>query len=227
MDQRPLVICIPPPPLLLLFTPCLAEEQRTHSFFWKRWLLLCESLLRALAQSETQHPAGGGGGAVGFCMWDEEWGHWWNMYRKKGVAIEPVDIQVIFWHRADVTPPPPPWPHGSIDITRHKRKSTLSHTAAWISDVTQNYLVPYRNDNVLTKVKFEVQWNFIECVRFLETCILIQQTLRRSSQSSGLLLCSHFSHKESTDGDVFIPSEQQENTIWKRVTSLISESDSE
>jgi len=125
------------------------------------------------------------------------------------------------------SPPPPPWPHGSIDITRHKRKSTLSHTAAWISDVTQNYLVPYRNDNVLTKVKFEVQWNFIECVRFLETCILIQQTLRRSSQSSGLLLCSHFSHKESTDGDVFIPSEQQENTIWKRVTSLISESDSE
>lgn len=103
MDQRPLVICIFPS--LSPHSRSCWRTENSSGIFWKRWLLLCESLLGALAQSETQHTTGV------CCMWEEEEGHWGNMY-SKGRGVYKVgqlthSVTGPFWCHADIITPSP------------------------------------------------------------------------------------------------------------------------
>ena len=120
MDKRPMVICI-----FFLFSsslyPVSCRGTENSLFFWKKWLLLCESLLGALAQSETLHTTGV------CCMWEEESGHRGNMYSKGngGLQCGPFNPQ-RYRSSSDVTLTSSPPPHTQL-CTQQK-----SHVHQWV-----------------------------------------------------------------------------------------------
>lgn len=173
MDQRPLVICI---------------------FFLKRWLLLCKSLLGALAQSETLHTTGDvlqgrkSGDTDGICT-------------VKGVVIRKVGHSITgpFWHH-----------HFHLSylqnkhllwvIAQHKINTLLKSLERLTSIIFNSLSLPqtsYPNRGVCTKKSHALLqvWGATKlkrmCQIFWKPVCLFQEMLRHSSQSSGLLLFSH------------------------------------
>lgn len=179
----------------ITFTPIWIRDHWLSAFsFWKRWLLLCKSLLGALAQSETLHTTGDvlqgrkSGDTDGICM-------------VKGVVIRKVGHSITgpFWHH-----------HFHLSylqnkhllwvIAQHKINTLLKSLERLTSIIFNSLSLPQTscpNRGVCTKKSHALLqvWGATKlkrmCQIFWKPVCLFQEMLRHSSQSSGLLLFSH------------------------------------